>query len=79
MIVGTLVAHERKFYSKLLTGRGSACFPAGMTQRNTPPQTLQATSPDVPVALGSLAPASAIVLLVLVLITVQTGAGFGFA
>ena len=47
-----------------------------MTQRNIQPQTLQATSPDVPVALLSFAAAG--LVLVLVLITVLTGAGVGF-
>jgi hypothetical protein len=46
-----------------------------MTQRSTQPQTLQATSPDVPVALYALAG----LVLVLVLITVQSGAGIGLA
>jgi hypothetical protein len=47
-----------------------------MSQRSTSPRTLQATSPDVPLALFG---AIAALLLVLVLITVQTGAGIGFA
>jgi hypothetical protein len=46
-----------------------------MTQRNTLPQTLQTTSPDVSVVLFGLAA----LVLVLVLITVQSGAGIGFA
>jgi hypothetical protein len=48
--------------------------------RSNPPRTLQATSPDVPLARVGLpvAPAAAITL-VLVLITVQPGAGIGFA
>jgi hypothetical protein len=48
-----------------------------MTQRAIPPQTLRATSSDVPVALPGFAAAT--LVLVLVLITVQTGAGVGFA
>lgn len=48
-----------------------------MSQRNIQPQTLKATSPDVPVALLSFTIAA--LVLVLVLITVQTGAGVGFA
>ena len=47
-----------------------------MTHRSNPPRTLQATSPDVPLARVGLV---AGLLLVLVLITVQTGAGIGFA
>jgi hypothetical protein len=47
-----------------------------MMHRNNPPRTLQATSPDVPLARIGL---SAALILVLVLITVQTGAGIGFA
>jgi hypothetical protein len=48
-----------------------------MTQRNIQPQTFQATSPDVPVALPAIAAAK--LALVLVLITVLPGAGIGFA
>jgi hypothetical protein len=48
-----------------------------MTRRNIQPQTLEATLPDVPLAL--LGFATAALVLVLVLITVQTGAGVGFA
>ena len=47
-----------------------------MTHRNIQLQTLQATPPNVPVALFAIAAA---LILVLVLITVQPGAGIGFA
>ena len=65
------------FTENLLTTHEPPCSSRPMTQRNIQPQTLKATSPDVPVALLSFTLAA--LVLVLVLITVQTGAGVGFA